>query len=88
LLTLSVFVAEDPPDGEAARAVKAAQAVAARFPGVVEVEVLPLGGGRAEDLGLRLSPTVVEGDMVLAVGEAPSAGRLKRYIQARLAEDD
>jgi len=87
VLTISVFTAGDPPEGEAARTVKVVQAVAARFPGQVGVEVLPLDGERAEVLGLQVSPTVVEGDMVLSVGEPLSAGRLKRYIEARLGGD-
>ena len=88
MLTISVFVSNEPPDGEEARAVKVVQAVAARFPGQVTVEVLPVAGERGEALGLRLSPTVVEGDMVLSVGEQLSAGRLKRYIEMRLGEGD
>jgi hypothetical protein len=86
LLTIRVFVADDPPQGTDARAVKVARAVAARFEGQVAVEVQPIAGERAEELGLRVSPTVMEGDMVLSVGEQLSAGRLKRYIEARLSE--
>jgi hypothetical protein len=87
LLTISVFVAQDPPQGEDAQALRVVQAVAARFPETVGVELLSITGERAEKLGLRLSPTVVEGDMVLSVGEPLSAGRLKRYIEARLTEN-
>ena len=86
MLTVSVFVSADPPQGDDARAVKVARAVAGRFPGRVTVEVLPIAGDRAIELGLRIGPTVMEGDMVLSVGEQLSAGRLKRYIEARLAE--
>jgi len=87
LLTISVFVAGDPPQGEDARAVKVVQAVAARFPETVGVELLSIDGDRAEELGLRISPSVIEGGMVLSVGEPLSAGRLKRYIEARLGEE-
>ena len=86
MLTLTVFVSADPPQGDDARAVRVLTAVADRFPDRVAVEVLPIGGDRAADLGLSRSPTVIEGDMVLSVGEELSAGRLKRYIEARLAE--
>jgi hypothetical protein len=86
LLTIRVFVADDPPEGADARAVKVVRAVAARFERQVGVEVLPIAGERAEELGLRVTPTVMEGDMVLSVGEQLSAGRLKRYVEARLSE--
>ena len=86
MLTISVFVAKEPPEGDDARTVKVAEAVAARFPGQVAVEVLPIAGERGEALGLRVSPSVVEGDMVLSVGEQLSAGRLKRYVEMRLAD--
>jgi len=88
LLTIGVFVTGDPPQDEDARAVKVVEAVAARFAEQVRVEVLSIDGERAEELGLRLAPTVVEGDMVLSVGEPLSAGRLKRYVEARLGEED
>ncbi len=87
MLTISVFVADGPPAGEGARAVRVVQAAAARFPGQVSVEVLPLDGERAEELGLRIGPAVVEGEMVLSVGEPLSAGRLKRYLETRLSEE-
>jgi len=86
VLTISVFVSNEPPEGEDARTVKVAEAVAARFPAQVTVEVLPIASERGEALGLRFGPTVVEGDMVLSVGEQLSAGRLKRYIEMRLGE--
>jgi len=86
MLTISVFISTNPPEGEDARTVKVAEAVAARFPGQVTVEVLPIAGERGEELGLRVSPSVVEGDMVLSVGEQLSAGRLKRYVEMRLGE--
>lgn len=86
MLTISVFVASDPPQGEDAHTLKVVEAVAARFPGEVAVEVLPITGEKAEALGLRLSPTVVEGGLVLSVGEPLSAGRLKRYVEAQLRE--
>lgn len=84
VLTLRVFVNEDPPEGEAAHAVRVVQAAAARFPGRVEVAVLPLASEEASALGVSVSPTVVDGDMVLSVGGPISAGRLKRYLEAQL----
>ncbi|MBM3501472.1 MAG: hypothetical protein FJX74_22690 [Armatimonadetes bacterium] len=87
MLSISIFVTDDPPQGEDARTVRAVEAVAARFPGAVVVQLFPLDGERAEDLGLRMGPAVVEGDMVLSVGEPISAGRLRRYIEARLGEE-
>lgn len=87
MLTISIFVDRDPPEGEGERTVRVVRAVAARFPAAVAVEVLPLDGERAEELGLRMGPAVVEGEMVLSVGEPLSAGRLKRYIEARLEEE-
>ena len=88
MLTLTVFVAEGPLPEHETHVLKAVQAVAARFPERVTVEVLPISGERAEQLGLRVSPTVVEGGMVLSVGADLSAGRLKRYVEMRLAEVD
>lgn len=86
VLRISVFVSGEPPEGADAQVVKVVRAVAARFPNRVTVELLPIRGGTAERLGLQVSPTVLEGDMVLSVGEPLSAGRLKRYIEARLSE--
>lgn len=84
MLRLSVFVSADPPQGEDARAVHVVCAAAARFPGEVDVAVMPLAGEEAAALGLSVSPTVVEGDTVLCVGGQLSAGRLKRYLEAQL----
>ena len=84
LLTLSVFVGEHPPVGEEARTVRAVAAVAARFAGEVEVVVLPIDGPQGTALGLTAGPVVVEGETVLSVGGLPSAGRLKRYLEAQL----
>ena len=86
MLTLTVFVAGEPQQELEARALRVAQAVAARYPDRVRVETQLLASERAEALGLRMAPTVVEGDLVLSVGGELSAGRLKRYVELRLGE--
>jgi hypothetical protein len=87
VLTLRVFVGTGPPQGEDARVLQVAKTAAARFPGEVEVAVMPIGGEEATELGLRGSPTMVGGGTVLSVGGQLSAGRLKRYLEAQLGHD-
>lgn len=84
LLRIQVFVASVPPEDDDARAVRAVEAAAGRFPGQVEVEALPLDGPEGSELGLQMSPTVMAGGMAISVGGPISAGRLKRYIEAQL----
>lgn len=81
-LTITVFVTDaEQPSEAGGRALAHARAAAARFPGA-EVRVLSPGDEEAEELGLIMEPTVLVGDLVVAVGQAPPAGHLVRALQA------
>lgn len=85
MLNVRVFVADPGTLGERdAAAIKRVQAAATRFPGQVEFSVLDLDSDDAMGFGASISPTVAVGDMVIAVGEAPPAGQIKRFIESEL----
>ena len=88
MLTLRVFVGSDPPSGDDARALNAVRAAAARFGDEVAVEVVPSTSVEGRALGVAVTPTVVDADMVLSVGPQLSAGRLLRYLRSRLDTPD
>lgn len=85
MLNITVFV-ENPriPSETDSQAIMRTKAAAGRFAGQVAFEVLSLDSDQALEMGAAISPTIVVGDIAIAVGQAPLAGQIKRFIEAEL----
>jgi hypothetical protein len=75
------------PSLEGRRALRHAWAAAQRFGGRAEVQPVALADAAAQALGIGVEPTVLVGDLAVAVGTAPPAGHLVRAIEAALAKE-
>lgn len=76
------------PSPEGKRALQHARAAARRFGEAAEVRALALDDPTVQMLGIGVDPTVLVGDLAIAVGTAPPAGHLVRAIERILAQED
>lgn len=74
------------PEGE--RALQHARAAARRFGAAAEVQTVALDDPEVKTLGIGVEPTVLVGDLAIAVGTAPPAGHLVRAIERALAKEE
>jgi hypothetical protein len=87
VVVIQVFVDLPSHASETANtAIRRAHAAVKRFGDCARVELVPIDSQRASDLGIAIEPTVAINGLVLAVGQAPSAGHLVRAIEAAVEE--
>ncbi len=75
------------PSPEGDRALRHAQAAVRRFGDAAEVRAVALADPAVAALGIGVEPTVLVGDLAIAVGVAPPAGHLVRAIENALAKE-
>jgi hypothetical protein len=88
MVKIQVFIANPTdPSPVAAMALQRVHAAASRFGDAIEVSIIALDDEAALERGLGMEPTVLVGELLVAVGQAPPAGHLVRAIEAALQRE-